>query len=189
MTPKKKVKVKSKAPKAEEIAKLREQAAKAEEYLDLAQRAKADFINYQERVKREKEALAKYAAEDFIREFLPALDALRESIRTARSGAGAGKFLEGMELMEKEFLKALAKSGVVPIEAEGKPFDPAFHEALSVVEDDGAAPNTVLAELRRGWMLHDRVLRAAQVQIARAPAKPADPPAAAAEAPSSPDRD
>jgi molecular chaperone GrpE len=177
--PKPKPKPKAEEPKEivpgeEEITALREAAAKAEEYLDLARRAKADFLNYQERVERERSSLVKYAIEDFVRQFLTALDAVRESVRAVENGAEADRLGEGVRLIEKEFLRVLANSGVVPIEAEGKPFDPAFHEAASVVERDDVEPNTIVAEIRRGWMLRDRVLRASLVAIAR-------PPEAAAE--------
>lgn len=160
-------------PAPEQIEELK---AKAEEYLDLARRAKADFLNYQDRVKRELESASRYAVEDFIREFLPALDAVRESLRSARAGAKAARLLQGIALIEKEFLRVLSKHGITPIETSGKTFDPAFHEVLAVVDGDGAAPNAVVEEMRRGWLCHDRVLRAALVKIARAPEPKPDAP-------------
>ncbi len=156
-----------KAPAKAELENLRSAAAKADEYLELARRTKAEFLNYQDRARREKESLARFAVEDFIRGFLPALDAMRESLRSVRQVSGGESILKGLELMEKEFLRVLALGGVVPIEAEGKSFDPAFHEAVAVTEEDGAEADIVLEDLRRGWMLHDRVLRPAQVKIAR----------------------
>lgn len=157
-----------KAPANEELENLRSAAAKADEYLELARRTKAEFLNYQDRVRREKESIARFAVEEFIRGFLPAMDAMRESVRSVRLGSGGESILKGLELMEKEFVRVLALGGVVPIEAGGKSFDPAFHEAVAVTEEEGAEADIVLEELRRGWMLHDRVLRPAQVKIARA---------------------
>ncbi len=157
-----------KVPEKAELEKLHSAAAKADEYLELARRTKAEFLNYQDRVRREKESIARFAVEDFIRGFLPAMDAMRESLRSARLGSGGESILKGLELMEKEFLRVLALGGVVPIQAGGKSFDPAFHEAVAVAEEEGAEADIVLEELRRGWMLHDRVLRPAQVKIARA---------------------
>ena len=143
-------------PVQAELAALREQAAKAEEYLDLARRAKADFLNYQDRVRRDKQDWTRQAVEGFIRELLGALDGF------AMAKFEDPKLLEAIRILEKEFLRVLAKSGVVPIETAGTAFDPAFHEAVAV--DPGG---TLLEEVRRGWMIGDRVLRAASVRIVK----------------------
>ena len=148
----------AKAPEAAdpvqaELASLR---AKADEYLDLARRAKADFLNYQDRVRRDRQDWTRQALEGFIRELLPALDGF------SLAKFEDPKLLEAIRLLEKEFLRVLAKSGVTPIETAGKSFDPAFHEAVAV-EPGG----TQLEEVRRGWMIGDRVLRAASVRIAK----------------------
>jgi molecular chaperone GrpE len=77
--------------------------------------------------------------------------------------------LQGVELVRRELLTALAKHGVTPIDALGKPFDPALHEALSQVEDGSVAPNTVVEELQKGYQLRDRLLRPSRVVVARTP--------------------
>jgi len=151
------------APEA--LAQLKEQAAKAEEYLDLAKRARADFLNYQDRMRRELEARGRIVVEGFVREFLPALDPLRDAIRAGRSGIEGATLLHGVELIEKELLRIFAKSGVTPMECLGKKFDPRYHEVVSMEERDGMEPGTILEEVGRGWMLQDRVLRAASVVI------------------------
>lgn len=140
----------------EELAALRERAAKADEYLELARRAKADFINYQDRVRRDKADWNRQALDGFIRELLPALDGL------ALAKFEDPKLVEAIRVVEKEFLRVLAKSGIVPIETSGKSFDPAFHEAVGV--DPGG---TLLVEVRRGWMIFDKVLRPAAVRIVK----------------------
>jgi molecular chaperone GrpE (heat shock protein) len=140
--------------------RLRSQAAKADEYLDLARRAKADFLNYQDRVKRDRQDWTRQALEDFIRELLPAMDGF------ALAKFEDPKLVEALRVIEREFLRIFAKSGVLPIDVAGKPFDPAFHEAVGV-EQGG----TVLAEVRRGWMIGDRVLRPASVRIVKAEEK------------------
>jgi molecular chaperone GrpE len=146
-----------------ELAALREKAAKAEEYLDLAKRARADFLNYQDRIRREKPEWARQALEGFVRDFLPALDAL--------TGARFEdpRLTEALQLIAREFTRVLAKHGIVPVETAGKTFDPLYHEAVSVEVTDGKADGTVLEEVRRGWMLDGRVLRPASVRIAKAP--------------------
>lgn len=154
-------------------ADLAQAQAKAEEYLDLAKRAKADFLNYQDRVKREREQTVRYAIESFVMDFLPALESLRHALHSLRGGAADPKaVLDGAQLMEREFLRVLAKNGITPIETAGKTFDPRFHEAVGFVETADIAENQVAEEVRAGWMLHDRVLRPASVRIAKKPAPP-----------------
>jgi molecular chaperone GrpE len=130
--------------------------AKAEEYLDLARRTRADFVNYQDRVKRDKQTWDREAVERFVRELLPALDGF------AMARFDDPKLLDAMRVLEKEFLRVLAKFGIVPIDLAGKSFDPAFHEAVGAEEG-----GTALEEARRGWMLGDRVLRPASVRVVK----------------------
>jgi molecular chaperone GrpE (heat shock protein) len=141
----------------EELAALRDRAAKADEYLELARRAKADFINYQDRVRRDKADWHRQALDGFIRELLPALDGM------ALAKFDDPKLVEAIRVVEKEFLRVLAKSAILPIETAGKSFDPAFHEAVGI-EPGG----TVLEEVRRGWMFGEKVLRPASVRIVKA---------------------
>jgi molecular chaperone GrpE len=146
----------------EEFRDLREKAAKADEYLDLARRQKAEFINYQERTRREREDWKRQALDDFVRDFLPALDAFT----WARFEEPT--LMESLRLVEREFLRVLSKNGITPIEA-GPVFDPALHEAVDVEERTDVPPGQILEEVRRGWKLGSVVLRPASVRIAKAP--------------------
>lgn len=139
-------------------SRLEAKAAQADEYLDLARRAKADFLNYQDRVRREKADWTRSALDGFVREILPALDGF------ALAKFDDPKLLEALRVIEKEFTRVLAKHGITPIDTSGKPFDPNFHEAVGV-EPGG----THLEEVRRGWMIGDRVLRPAAVRIVPPP--------------------
>ena len=130
--------------------------AKADEYLDLARRAKADFINYQDRVRRDKADWNRQSLEGFVRELLPALDGF------ALAKFEDAKLTEAVKLLEKEFLRVLAKTGVTPIETAGKAFDPVYHDAVAM-EPGG----TVLEEVRRGWLFDGKVLRPASVRLVR----------------------
>ncbi len=159
-------------PTPEELDVLRAEAAKAKEYLDLAKRTQAEFVSWQQRARREREDLAKFAIENFLRELLPALDGLTQTLRLPSLPEGAGPLLEGVRLVEKEVLRIFAKAGVLPIEAMGRKFDPSIHEAAAVTEQEGAEDGTILEEVRRGWKIHDRVLRPAHVRISRPPARP-----------------
>lgn len=130
--------------------------AKADEYLELAKRAKADFINYQDRVRRDKADWNRQALEGFVRELLPALDGF------ALAKFEDSKLLEAVRILEKEFLRVLAKTGVTPIETAGKTFDPLYHDAVAM-EQGG----TQLEEVRRGWLFDGKVLRAASVRLVK----------------------
>ena len=147
------------APSADELQELREKAAKADEYLEKAKRAQADFVNYQQRVRREREDWKRQSLDEFVRDFLPALDAFT----WARFEEPT--LMESLRLVEREFLRVLAKHGIVPIETEGRRFDPALHEAVAVEPRSDVEPNTILEEVRRGWRLGDAVLRPASVRI------------------------
>jgi len=142
-----------------ELDLLRQKAAKSDEYLSLAKYAKADFLNYQDRIRREKQEWNRQALEAFLRELLPAMDGF------SLARFDDPKLLEAMRVVEKEFLRILAKFGVSPIDTAGKAFDPLFHEAVAV-EPGG----TKLEEVRRGWTLEGRVLRPASVRIVAPPA-------------------
>ncbi|HLY74963.1 MAG TPA: nucleotide exchange factor GrpE [Planctomycetota bacterium] len=130
--------------------------AKADEYLELARRAKADFINYQDRVRRDKADWNRQSLEGFVRELLPALDGF------ALAKFEDPKLTEAVKLLEKEFLRVLAKTGVTPIETAGRDFDPAYHDAVAM--DPGG---TQLEEVRRGWLFDGKVLRPASVRLVK----------------------
>ena len=135
--------------------------AKADEYLELARRAKADFINYQDRVRRDKADWNRQALEGFVRELLPALDGF------SMAKFEDPKLLEAVRILEKEFLRVLAKTGVTPIETAGKTFDPLYHDAVAM-EQGG----TQLEEVRRGWLFDGKVLRAASVRLVKPKSEP-----------------
>lgn len=153
----------------DEVEALRAQAAKAEEYLTLAKYAKADFINYQDRVRRDKQEWNRLALEGFVTDLLPALDGM------AMARFEDPALMEAVRILEREFLRVLAKHGITPIETVGTAFDPLLHEAVAI-EPGG----TELQELRRGWRIQTKILRAAAVRIVKAEMPPdqaaADPP-------------
>lgn len=137
-------------------AELAQTKAKADDYLELAKRAKADFINYQDRVRRDKADWNRQALEGFVRELLPALDGF------SMAKFEDPKLLEAVRILEKEFLRVLAKTGVTPIETAGKAFDPLYHDAVAM-EPGGSQ----LEEVRRGWLFDNKVLRAASVRLVK----------------------
>ena len=99
-----------------------------------------------------------------IEEILPAIDNLERALAHA-SEDGLGALVEGIRMTHVMLLNSLKKFGVSPLEATGSPFDPAFHQAMAQVPTDEHAPNTVIEEYQKGYMLRERLLRPAMVTV------------------------
>ena len=138
--------------------------------LDLAKRSQAELANAQARMSRDLDVSRKFALESFARELLSVIDGIDKSVEALTKGGGSPAVVEAVSLIEREMMRVLSKFGVAPIDTKGRKFDPAFHEALTVVESAAHEPQAIVTEMRRGWLMHDRVLRPAQVAVARKPA-------------------
>jgi len=167
---------------ASEIDELRSRAADRDDLLDKLQRSKADFINYQKRLQRERERWTEMAIQELVLRILPGLDDLERALGAAREDHDVQALSHGIELIQAKLLKALADDGVAPYEAQGQPFDPAFHDAVAYLDQPNVPENTIVDVLQRGYMIGDRVLRAARVVVAKGGPKPDR----AADAPPSP---
>jgi molecular chaperone GrpE len=149
----------------QELEKLRKLAAERDQFLDLAQRTQADFLNYQKRVKREQEEEEKYRNESILQQLLTAFDNLDRVLKIPCSSPETQCLMNGIDLTKKELLRILEKNGVTVIKTTGEKFDPARHEAIMVTNDPKQADNTVSEECSPGYLLHNRVLRPAQVKV------------------------
>ena len=149
---------------------LAQKTAEASANWDKYLRERADLENYRKRVQREKEELLKYGNESLLLEVLPAVDSMEMALSHATEES-ASAVIEGVNLTLTMLVSVLKKFGVSPIESKGKPFDPAFHQAMTQVESAECAPNTIIDEFQKGYMLNDRLLRAALVSVATAPKK------------------
>jgi len=147
---------------------LAETQRQRDEYFDLLQRTRAEFVNYQKRSKSQFEADRVYAVGSLARDLLDGLDNLERAIEALRSSAAPG-ITEGLDMVHKQLLATLAKHGVEPIQALGKPFDPNQHEALVQQPDVEHPEGTVVAELGKGYRIHDRVLRPTKVAVSIRP--------------------
>jgi molecular chaperone GrpE len=146
---------------------LEEKAKEAQENYDRALRLAADMENLKKRLEREKADLLQFANENLIKELLPVVDNLELALEHGRQAGTPAPFLEGIELVQQGFLKALARFGVTPLVAVGQPFDPVYHNAV-MQEAAPEVPNcSVLKELQKGYLLHNRLLRPAMVVVAR----------------------
>ena len=135
-------------------------------------RAQAELENYRKRVQREAEELRQYQALPLSRDLLPALDNLRRAIQAAEKSPNVEELVTGVRLVARQFDEALARHGITLIDAVGKPFDPNLHQALQQVPSAEHPPLTVLAEVERGYLLKERVVRPSCVIVSQAP--PAD---------------
>jgi molecular chaperone GrpE len=151
--------------------KLEEKEKEAKESYDRLLRTAADFENYKKRATREKEDWTKFANEDLIRAILPFVDNLERALDHSEKTEDIQSLIEGIKLTIQQLLKILNKFGVSPIESLGKPFDPTMHEAMLVVETDQHEPNQVVEEFQKGYLLNDRLLRAATVSVSKLPEK------------------
>jgi len=130
-------------------------------------RTAAEFDNYRKRVERERRELAQYAGADILTDLLPIVDDLDRALQ-APAGGDAETYRRGVELIQKQMLNLLQKRGVQPIEAVGTEFDPRFHEAVVHEVSDAHREGEVMAELRKGYTLGERLLRPAAVKVAKA---------------------
>lgn len=163
----------------EELNALKKKAAERDEFLDLLLRTRADFSNYQKRMKRELEVMGRYAAQDLVKALVPALDHLSRAIKSTEgtNSENLKEFLAGLRLIQNEFLKTLEGVGVKDIEATaGQPFNPELHEAFLEEENTQLPHHTVLELLEPGIILHDRVIKPAKVKVSRRPAPPEEKP-------------
>ncbi len=144
----------------EEVAKLRREIA---DLRDRSMRTLADFDNFRKRSERERQETRKYALMEPLRDFLEVVD----NLGLALSAAGSADDLKrGVEMIHRQMQELLRRLGVKEIEALNQPFDPALHEAVQREEDPTVKTPTVVGELRRGYMLHERLLRPSMVKVA-----------------------
>jgi len=150
----------------ETVEELRRQV---DEKQDRLLRALAESENVKRRAQREREDYVRYANESLLRDLIPVLDNLDRALEAARATGESPGVVGGVELIQRELLKVLERAGVTRYSALGQPFDPTRHEAIARVVSPDAKPGTVVGETLPGYLLHNRVLRAALVSVAAAP--------------------
>jgi molecular chaperone GrpE len=152
---------------AELEAQLADEKKKSDEYLDNWRRTMAEFQNYKRRADKDKADYAQFANQRLLKRLLDVLDSFDAGFKTIPAQLKNEPWVEGMRAVERQMLQILEQEGVTPIEAQGKDFDPNFHEAILYEPSDGAKEGEILQELQRGYMLQDRVLRPTRVQVAK----------------------
>lgn len=143
---------------------LEEAQAKAAENLDGWQRSQAEFINYKNRVQRDREMDYASMKGDIIRKMLPVLDDLERSLAHRPEG---DSWADGMELIARKFRSVLETEGVKRMEAEGQLFDPNYHEAISSEPNEEVESGHIIEVVQNGYMMGERVIRPAMVRVAQ----------------------
>jgi len=131
-------------------------------------RKQAELDNFRKRAQREREEFRQTANESLIRELLPVLDGFERALKQ-RAPAVPETFYQGMELIHRQLLEALGRTGLEPVETSGQLFDPHYHQAVETVEDPERRDQEIVEELQRGYMLNRRLLRPAIVRVAVKP--------------------
>lgn len=161
------------------IASLQNQIAKLEtergEIIEISRRRQTDFDNFKKRIERDRTDTFRNQLGNLATKMLPVLDNLNRALDAAsgyNDGVGGGdnpqnfqQFFEGIMLVNQQLGEVLEEMGVQPIAAVGEPFDPHFHEAVAAEKDDAVPPNTITAELLRGYKIDDKVIRASMVKV------------------------
>ena len=130
-------------------------------------RAQADLENFKRRAAREKQDALRFGSESLLKDLLPVIDNLHRALEHAES---SDPIATGVQLVLRGFDEVFERHGAKVVPARGAPFDPNFHEAISHVESEHP-PNTVIDEHRRGYVLHERLLRPALVTVGKGPAR------------------
>lgn len=158
------------SPNASPNDELSQVQRQRDDYFDQLQRTRAEFLNYQKRSKAQADSDRVYAVGSLARDLLDGIDNLERASGALRATAPAG-IHEGLDMVHKQLLATLAKHGVEPIEALGKPFDPNEHDALVQQPDANHPEGTVVSELSKGYRIRDRVLRPSKVAVSVKPAQ------------------
>ena len=140
-----------------------------DQFKALAQRAQADLVNYRRRVDDERQELQRNANASLLTKFLGVVDDFERAIDMLPGDAASAGWEEGLLLVKRNLESLLESEGVSKIDTAGKPFDPWEHEAVHYVESTDNEDGAIVQVFRDGYRLHDRVLRASQVIVAKAP--------------------
>lgn len=149
------------------VSELNSWQEKANEYLDGWQRSRAEFANYKKRVERDQSQVFQNAAGNIIKRYLDILDDLGRALKNRPVDGDGAVWAEGIELIYRKFQTLLESEGVTAMQVEGEFFDPNQHEAITQEENEQYESGQIIEVLKQGYMLGDRVLRPAQVRIAR----------------------
>jgi len=153
-----------------QVEKLRQalenEKKRAEDYLTHLKYVQADFENLKKRTDRQLAEVKEYCTEPIIIDLLDVVDELEMATRAGRNSNSAEALIQGVEMTLKKLKKILEKQQVIPIDCMGKPFDPSKHNAVAKVEKNDVEECTVIEEVRKGYMMKEKVIRPSVVKVA-----------------------
>lgn len=151
---------------APESARLDAAVAERDELKELLLRRQAEFDNFRKRTERERSEYLQYAGMEIVRELLPILDDFE---RALKADSGSPEYAKGVEMIYARMAEALKKTGLEPMDAAGKAFDPHLHQAVERVITEDADDNSILSEFQRGYFFKGKLLRPSMVRVAVKP--------------------
>ena len=166
------------AEETPDTEQLQQQILDLEIELDTAKeqikRSLAEAENIRRRSARDVENSRKFALEGFARDLLPAIDNFEVALKSAREHEVEENVVQGIELSVKSLTDAMAKGGITEFDPMGEVFDPEKHMAMTSIEHPDAEPNTVVEVFRKGYLIHNRLLREAEVIVSKEVSTPKD---------------
>ena len=155
-------------PGEEQIAlELADAQEKAQEYLDGWQRSRAEFANYKKRKEKEQADSYQYMKGEIIKQYLEIMDDLERALNNRTGEINLAEWASGIELIYRKMLKILESEGIAVMETEDGLFDPNLHEAISSEQSEQFESGEIIEVVKKGYMINERVLRPAQVRVAR----------------------
>jgi molecular chaperone GrpE len=152
-----------------DVPKKKTAEEEAAEWRDIALRRQADLENFRKRIERERLDSIRFANAALLEELLPVIDNFEMGLEAARSESMDSMIFKGMEMVKKQLVDFLESKGIREVVTGNTEFDPAIHEAMGQEESDEVADGHIIRTVRRGYLLNDRLLRAASVMIATSP--------------------
>jgi molecular chaperone GrpE len=150
-----------------EVSELETVKQQAEEYLKGWQRAKADYANLKRETENRLAELTQFANQELIKELLPLVDYFKQALRAVPKEEAGSAWVEGIRHIHTRLMEILAYHGVKEMDVLNEKFNPEFHEAVAQVEGEDLPSGTIVAEVRTGFTLHDKVLQPARVKVVK----------------------
>jgi molecular chaperone GrpE len=159
----------------QEYDELQKRLADLEALKERLQQSAADFENARKRLTRERDEFVKFSQENLVRDIIPVLDNFERALAHAEEGGEANLkgIVAGVEMVRKQLFEILKNQGLKKLQTKGEKFDPHHHESVGTVQESGPE-DVIIDEIEPGYMLHDRLLRAAKVRVRVAPSDKED---------------
>lgn len=144
---------------------LEKKQKEVDKYKNLLLRSKADLENYRKRARRDIQNASLFAGEELVKDILPVVDNFERALSSVKDKSNS--VYKGIKLIYQQFIDLLEKHNIKEIKAEGKPFDPKYHQAVMQVEIEEVESNTVVDVIQKGYLYNSKVIRPSMVKVAK----------------------